>query len=245
MSASQAKVRTGIPGFDSIISGGFRKGRAIAMSGPPGSGKTTFGMQFLFYGAKDFDEPGVFVTLSQSPDEIRNDFKSFGWDAQKLIDDGKMIIIDARPFKMEEGFIALDESLYRGESLPFMHLTQLIMSSINRINAKRLVIDSLTVLGMQYSNNFYVRQGLQGMIQALEDQQCTSLLISEDGESGKTPVEWYVASGVILFHHVRKEDTMDRAIQVVKMRGIRHSEQIFPIKLSESGLQIIHPRLVQ
>jgi circadian clock protein KaiC len=145
---------------------------------------------------------------------------------------------------MEEGFIALDESLYRGETLPFMHLTQLILSSIKRINATRLVIDSLTVLGMQYTNNFYIRQGLQGMIHALEEQQFTSLLISEDGEAAKTPVEWYVASGIVLLHHVRKEDTMERAIQVVKMRGMRHSEQIFPIKLTESGLQILHPRLV-
>ena len=116
-------VRTGIPGFDTVLSGGFRPGKSIALSGPPGSGKTTFGMQFLYSGAKDFDEPGIFVTLSQSPTEIKNDFKSFGWDVQKLIDGGKMIIIDARPFKKKEGFIALDESLYQGEPLPFMHLT--------------------------------------------------------------------------------------------------------------------------
>jgi len=244
MGLSQVKIRTGIPGFDSIISGGFRQGKTIVLSGPPGSGKTTFGMQFLYTGAKDFDEPGIFVTLSQSPNEIRNDFKSFGWDIEKLIEEGRMIIIDARPFKMEEGFIALDESLYRGEALPFMHLTQLILSSIKRIGAKRLVIDSLTVLGMQYSNAFYVRQGLQGMIHVLEDQQCTSLLISEITDSTKTPVEWHVASGIVLLHYVRKEDTMDRAIQVMKMRGVRHSEEIFPIKLTESGLQIMHPRLM-
>jgi len=242
--ASQLKVRTGIPGFDSIISGGFRQGKTIVLSGPPGSGKTTFGLQFLYTGAKDFDEPGVFVTLSQSPEEIKNDFKSFGWDIQKLMGDGKMIIIDARPFKMEEGFIALDESLYRGESLPFMHLTQLILSSIKRIDARRLVIDSLTVLGMQYTNSFYIRQGLQGLIHVLEDQQCTSLLISETEHSEKTPVEWYVASGIVSLRYVRKEDTMERTIQVIKMRGVRHSEQIFPIKLTESGLQIMHPRLV-
>lgn len=244
MSTPQVKVRTGIPGFDSIISGGFRRGQAIVISGPPGSGKTTFGMQYIYCGAKDFDEPGVFVTLSQSPDEIRNNFKSFGWDIQKLIDDEKMIIIDARPFKMEEGFIALDESLYRGETLPFMHLTQLILSSLKRIDAKRLVIDSLTVLGVQYVNSFYIRQGLQGMIHTIEDRQCSSLLISEDGVGGKMPIEWYVASGVVLLHHVRKEDTMERAIQVVKMRGVKHSEQISPIKITESGLQIMHPRLM-
>lgn len=241
---TQIKVRTGIPGFDSIISGGFREGKSIVLSGPPGSGKTTFGMQFLYSGAKDFDEPGVFVTLSESPTEIKNNFKTYGWDIQKLVDEGRMLIIDARPFKMEEGFVALDESLYRGETLPFMHLTQLILSSIKRIEAKRLVVDSLTVLAMQYTNIFYARQGLQGMIHALEDQLCTSILISEYTENQKTPSEWYVASGIILLHHVRREDTMERAMQVIKMRGIRHSEQIFPIKLNESGLQVLHPRLV-
>jgi KaiC/GvpD/RAD55 family RecA-like ATPase len=238
------KVRTGIPGFDSIISGGFRQGRAIVLSGTPGSGKTTFGMQFLYYGAKDFDESGVFVTLSQSPKEIVNGFESFGWDVQKLFEEDKLIIVDARPFKTEDGFISLDESLYRGESLPFMHLTQLILSSLKRIDAKRLVIDSLTVLAMQYSNSFYIRQGLQGMVHALEDQHCTSVLISENAGDDKIPTEWNVASGIVLLHHVRKEDTMERAIQVIKMRGVKQSEQIFPIKLGESGLQIIHPRLV-
>ncbi|MGI0055922.1 MAG: ATPase domain-containing protein, partial [Nitrosarchaeum sp.] len=79
MDSSQVKVRTGIPGLDSIMSGGFREGRTIVLSGPTGSGKTTFGMQFLHSGAKDFDEPGVFVTLSESPREIKNDFRMFGW----------------------------------------------------------------------------------------------------------------------------------------------------------------------
>ncbi|MBI1829166.1 MAG: recombinase RecA [Thaumarchaeota archaeon] len=243
MDTSQIKIRTGIPGFDSIISGGFREGKTIVLSGPPGSGKTTFGMQFLQSGAKDFDEPGVFVTLSESPSEIKNDFKTYGWDIQKLVDEGKLLIIDARPFKMEEGFVALDESLYRGETLPFMHLTQLILSSIKRIDAKRIVVDSLTVLAMQYTNDFYTRQGLQGMIHALEDQRCTSLLISENIDPTKMPPEWYVSSGIVLLHHIRKADSMERSIQIIKMRGVRHNEQIFPIKLSESGLQVLHPRL--
>lgn len=244
MDSSQIKVRTGIPGLDSIVSGGFREGRTIVLSGPPGSGKTTFGMQFLYAGAKDFDEPGAFVTLSESPQEIKNDFRTFGWDIQKLVDQGKMLIIDARPFKMEEGFVALDESLYRGETLPFMHLTQLILSSIKRIEAKRLVVDSLTVLGMQYTNRFYARQGLQGMIHALEDQHCTSILTSESSDVSKTPPEWYAASGLILLNHIRREDAMERTIQVIKMRGLRHKEEVYPLKLGESGLHLMHPRVV-
>ena len=240
---NSVKVRTGIPGFDSIVSGGFRQGQTIVISGPVGSGKTTFGMQFLYAGAKDFDEPGIFITLSQSPSEIKNDFQSFGWDVQKMIEEGKIMIIDARPFKKEEGFIALDESLYRGEQLPFMHLTQLILSSIKRIGAKRLVIDSLSVLAMQYSDDFYIRQGLQGMVYALEDQHCTSVFLSEHEMSEKTPAEWHVTSGLVLIHHGRKGDAMERSIQVVKLRGIKHSEIIFPMKLNEFGLQILHPRV--
>jgi len=243
MELTYTKVRTGIPGFDTIISGGLREGRPIVVCGPPGSGKTTFGLQYLYSGAKDFDEPGVFVTLSQSAEEISKDCKQFGWDIQDLMAQGKLLIIDARPFKIQEGFVALDESLYRGESVPFEHLTQLILSGIKRIDAKRLVVDSLTVLGMQYSNNFYMRQGMQGLMQTLEDYKCTSVLITEQPYKDEIPVEWYVASGIVMMHHVRKEDTMERTIQVLKLRGVRHDDQIYPLKLAENGLSVLHPKL--
>ncbi len=244
METSDLKVRTGIPGFDPIISGGLKKGKTIILSGSPGSGKTTFGMQFLYSGVEYFDEPGIFVTLSQSAQDVINDFKSYGWEIQEHIDQGRMLIIDARPFKREAGFIAIDESLYRGEEYPFMHLTQLILSSIKRIGARRIVIDSLTTLGMQYANRFYVRLGLQGMIQALEDKQCTSILVSEGTDYIHPPEEWHVVSGVIFLHYTRKGETMQRAVQVFKMRGIRHSDRIYPIKLDENGIQILHPKLV-
>jgi len=243
MELTYTKVRTGIPGFDTIISGGLREGRPIVVCGPPGSGKTTFGLQYLYSGAKDFDEPGVFVTLSQSAEEISRDCKQFGWDIQDLMVQGKLLIIDARPFKIQEGFVALDESLYRGERVPFEHLTQLILSGIKRIDAKRLVVDSLTVLSMQYSNNFYMRQGMQGLMQSLEDHKCTSILVTEQPCKDEIPVEWYVASGIVMMQHVRKEDTMERTIQVLKLRGVRHDDQIYPLKLDENGLRVLHPKL--
>ena len=243
MELTYPKVRTGIPGFDTIISGGLREGRSIVVCGPPGSGKTTFGLQYLHSGAKDFDEPGVYVTLSQSAEEIAKDSKSFGWDMQELMKQGKLLLIDARPFKTENGIVALDESLYRGESVPFEHLTQLILSGIKRVDAKRLVVDSLTVLAMQYSNEFYMRQGMQGLVQALEDYNCTSLLITEQPQHEQIPIEWYVASGIIMMNHVRKQDTMERSIQVLKLRGVDHEDQIYPTKLESDGLRILHPKL--
>ncbi|MCV0392254.1 MAG: recombinase RecA [Nitrosopumilus sp.] len=244
MDSTYSKVKTGIPGLDSVISGGFKSGRSVSISGPPGSGKTTLGLQYLYSGAKDFGEPGVYITLSQNIDEIKNDCKSYGWDFDDLISKDKILMIDARPFKIQDDLIGKDDSLYRGEQLPFEHLTKLLLSSIKRVEAKRIVIDSVTILAMQYSDKFYVRQGLQGMIQALENFGVTSLILSEYSERDDYPVEWFVTSGIIHLRHTRKADTMERTIQVTKMRGIKHSEQIHPIDLDSNGLHLLHPRLM-
>ena len=244
MDSTYSKVKTGIPGLDSVISGGMNSGRAVTISGPPGSGKTTFGLQYLYSGATDFDEPGVYITMAQNIEEIKNDCKSYGWDFDNLISQDKILMIDARPFKIQGDTIGKDDSLYRGEQLPFEHLTKLLLSSIKRIGAKRIVIDSMTILAMQYHDKFYMRQGLQGMLQALENFGVTSLLLSEYSEKDDVPIEWFVTSGIIQLRHTRVEDTMERTIQIMKMRGIKHSEQIHPINLDSDGLHLLHPRLM-
>ena len=244
MESSYSKVKTGIPGLDTIISGGMKAGRSVTVSGPPGSGKTTFGLQYLYSGARDFDEPGVYITLSQNIPEIKNDCVSFGWDFDNLISDDKILMVDARPFKIKDELIGKDDSLYRGEQLPFEHLTKLILSSIKRIDAKRVVIDSVTILSLQYSDKFSIRQGLQAMVQALESFGVTSLILSENSEHNEIPLEWFVTSGIIQLRHSRSGDTMERTIQVTKMRGVKHSEQIHPVEFDSDGMHLLHPRLL-
>ncbi|AJW70881.1 RAD55 family ATPase [Nitrosopumilus adriaticus] len=244
MESTYSKVKTGIPGLDTIISGGMKAGRSVTVTGPPGSGKTTFGLQYLYSGARDFDESGVYVTLSQNIPEIKNDCISFGWDFDNLITEDKILMVDARPFKIKDELIGKDDSLYRGEQLPFEHLTKLILSSIKRIDAKRVVIDSVTILSLQYSDKFSMRQGLQAMVQALENFGVTSLILSENSEHNEIPLEWFVTSGIIQLRHSRSGDTMERTIQVTKMRGVKHSEQIHPVEFNSDGMHLLHPRLL-
>ncbi len=229
-------VKTGIPGFDSTLSVGLKKNSSVVVSGPPGSGKTTFGLQFIYSGAKEFDEPGVYISLSQSIDEIKNDCRTFGWDIDDLVAKEKILMIDLRPFKIKDEVNGRDDSLYRGEEMPFKHMTKFILNSIKKIKAKRIVIDSISILGMQYLDKFYMRQGLQGMIQSLENFDVTSLLISEFSENSEVPLEWFVTSGIILLDNLIIDKKMRRTIKITKLRGMEHSEQVHSLELGCNGL---------
>ncbi|MFQ5475863.1 MAG: RAD55 family ATPase [Nitrosopumilus sp.] len=231
-------VKTGIPGFDSTLSVGLKKNSSVVVSGPPGSGKTTFGLQFIYFGAREFDEPGVYISLSQSVDEIKNDCKTFGWNIDDLMKKGKILMIDLRPFKIQDEVIGRDDSFYRGEQIPFEHLTKFILNSIKKIKAKRIVIDSISILGMQYSDKLHMRQGLQGMIQSLENFEVTSLLISEFSENNQVPSEWFVTSGIIQLDNQIIDNKMRRTIKITKLRGIEHSEQVHSLELRSNGLYV-------
>ncbi len=152
------------------------------------------------------------------------------------------MIIDARPFKVNDDSFESGDVLYDSEPFPFTHLTQLILQGIKKIHAKRLVVDSLSVLSIQYSNQFNTRQGIQKMINSLDERKCTSIFISENLDS-RTPPEWYAASGIVILNHVQKTNTMERSIQVIKMRGTKHSEQVYPIRFNENGYHVLHPML--
>lgn len=231
-------VKTGIPGFDSTLSVGLKKNSSVVVSGPPGSGKTTFGLQFIYSGAKEFDEPGVYISLSQSINEIKNDCRSFGWDVDSLIAKEKILMIDLRPFKIKDKVIEKDYSLYRGEEIPFEHVTKFILNCIKKIKAKRIVIDSISILGAQYSDKFYMRKGLQQMIQSFENFDVTTLLISEFSENNETPIEWFVTSGVIQLDNQIIDNKMRRTIKITKLRGIKHSEKVHSLEISSNGLYV-------
>ena len=91
------RVEVGIPGFDSLALGGLPRGRTTLLAGGTGTGKTVFGLQFLASGAREFGEPGVLVTFAERADDLIANSESFGLDVRGLVDDGRLVIVDATP----------------------------------------------------------------------------------------------------------------------------------------------------
>src|SRR4051795_10705508 len=100
---SAPRLKTGIPGFDSITHGGVSKGRATLVVGTSGTGKTIFGLQFLAAGARDFGERGVLVTFEEVPEDLVKNAESFGWGLTDLVSDDSFAVVDASPDPDEAG----------------------------------------------------------------------------------------------------------------------------------------------
>jgi KaiC/GvpD/RAD55 family RecA-like ATPase len=94
-------VSTGIPGVDEVLGGvGIPQGHTVLISGGPGSGKTTFAIQFLYKGATEHGEPGVYITLDEEPEDIKKNMSHFGWDLEELERGKKLIFINVSPVRV-------------------------------------------------------------------------------------------------------------------------------------------------
>jgi len=163
------KVATGIVGFDEIAHGGIPKGRTSLLAGTSGSGKTIFAMQFLVGGVKN-QEPAVFVTFEETPEDIIKNMKGFGWDLQKMIDEGKFLFVDASPSE--------DETIEVGQFDLGAFLAR-ILHAIEKIDAKRVALDSVSALFPRYNDQAIIRRELYKITAKLKEKGVTAILTAE------------------------------------------------------------------
>lgn len=234
------RVKTGIAGLDGLIEGGLPEGRSILVSGGCGTGKTIFCMEYIYRGAKDFSEPGVYVTLDERPNLIREDVLRFGWDLKKLEEQNMIQIVDGSIAKL--GMPSEEEFSLPVTGFDVDKLLLEVMRVIKRIGAKRVVIDSIPALGFNFDDENEIRKAILKLSYMLMRSGVTSMLTSEIQEGtnrfGKYGVEEYVVDGVIVLHYMGVGTQSNRIMHIRKMRATKHSEDLHPMEITDNGIKV-------
>jgi KaiC/GvpD/RAD55 family RecA-like ATPase len=241
------RASTGIGGLDELLGGGIPKGRCVLVVGSPGSGKTTLAMQFLRHGAVN-EESGLYVTMDESPDQIKEDLSSFRWDLDKLEREGKLFFIDATPVRRirtrtvgygEHGMLSEAATVF--PELTLKDLIRTINKVVEEEKIQRIVVDPVTSLVLRYEKPSTRRRAMLMLFDALEATECSSLIITELRTAmldRAFQLEEFLSQGVILLHTILREDSIIRAIQIEKMRGIPHDVQLRPYQITAEGIQV-------
>ena len=234
------RAQTGIPGLDELIEGGFPRGRCILLCGGPGTGKTMFCLQYLYHGAVDHGEPGIFVTMEETLDHLKAESLRFGWDLEKLMEKNLLEIIDVSPVGSPstkfEGLTFLGSKEFR-----LGVLTKIIQNKSREIGAKRIAVDPLTALGFEAPDSFQQRRGLLELFRSLAATGATSLVTSEMRHEGYIrgfQIEEYLSHGVIIFYNIQRGAEVISAIQIEKMRQTDHDRNLRIYKIGENGITI-------
>jgi circadian clock protein KaiC len=231
------KVRTGIPGFDTVAAGGLPKGRVTLVAGTAGSGKTVFANQFLVEALHhDPKAGGVFVTFEDSPEDIRTNMRSFGWDIAAWEKEGRWAFVDASP-RASEGMVVVGE--YDLEAL-----VARIQSAVKRVGAQRVSIDSINALFAMFPDNVVLRGELFRIVTALKTIDVTTVMTAERiedyGRITRFGMEEFVADNVVILRHVLEAERRRRTVEILKFRGGSHQNGEFPFTLGrEQGVVVI------
>lgn len=236
-------ILTGIPGVDKILADkGIPKGHTILVNGGPGSGKTTFAIQFLYVGVTQYGEPGVYVTLDEEPDDIKENMAAFGWDLKKLEDENKLKFINVSPVRVAPsegaGLIQIGMKEFR-----LIKLLEAIKQGVKEVNAKRIVVDPITMFTLQFPDEIERIYAMRDLLRDLRSTDCTNLLISElkgTGWEREHQFEEYLTQGVILLRTFLSGTKLVRVFQIVKMRGLAIDNQPRPYDISATGIEV-HP----
>lgn len=235
MTAPLARLSTGIAGLDDILGGGLTPQRVYLVEGSPGAGKTTLGLQFLLEGAAQ-SESGVYITLSETTDELTAVAHSHGWSL-----DGLSI------FELA-GDTALDldsqQSIFHPSEVELGETTRNVMDHVDRTRPSRVVFDSLSEMRLLAQNPLRYRRQILALKQFFAARACTVLLL-DDKTGGATDQHLHsIAHGVISLDQIAKEFGSERRrISIIKMRGMKFRGGFHDYILDTGGITIF-PRLV-
>jgi circadian clock protein KaiC len=230
--AQLLKAATGIDGLDAITEGGLPAGRPTLLCGAVGCGKTLFGVTFLVEGALRFEEPGVLMSFEERPEDIYANVESLGYNLPSLIASKKLVVDQV---KIERGETE-ESGAYDLEGL-FVRLGY----AIDRIGAKRVVLDTIENLFAGLSDSTILRSELRRLFAWLKEKGVTAIITGERGEGQLTRhgLEEYVSDCVILLDNRVQNTITTRFLRVMKYRGSTHGTNEYPFLIDDKGISVL------
>ncbi len=225
------RLTTGIPGLDSMLGGGLLESSAVLVSGAPGVGKTTLGLQYLVTGANN-GQPGLLVTFEEFPITLIRDAKSLGWDLRALEAEGKLHLLFTSPEVFIKSLQSLDSPL---------------SETIRAIAPRRAVLDSMAHFQRFTSNRVELRHIYNTLVNGLKREGMTSLLLDETAHLVEPQSRYYMGAlpflvdAIVLMRYVEVDSAMQRAIAILKMRGSAHAREIRSFSIGQGGIQVGEP----
>jgi circadian clock protein KaiC len=232
------RTSTGVPGLDELIEGGFPANRAMLVCGGTGTGKTTFGLQFIHEGLQR-GEAGTFVSVDEKPRHLLEDAASLGLQLEASAALGTLAILDASPY-----FTATRGKTWSRSGLDAREVSSDLTQQVRKTSARRLVIDPITSLVPPDLDRLRAADYLRSLIQSLEDNLgCTILFtapLSRHDPQGACEAARYLSSGILELRLRRGENQRARTLCIRKMRGSQFGLSEYPFRIERgTGLTIV------
>lgn len=226
---------TGIEGLDAILGGGLPSNHLYLIEGEPGAGKTTLGLQFLLAGAAK-GEAGMYITLSETAEELRGVAASHGWDLEG-IEIFELGGLEGR--EVEEGY-----TIFHPAEVELQQTVDTVFEAVEKREPKRLVFDSLSEMRMLAREPLRFRRQILGIKQFFAGRDCTVLML-DDKTAPEGDLQLHsLAHGVILLEHVALDYGSERRrLQVTKVRGLRFRGGYHDFRLKTGGVEV-YPRIL-
>jgi len=225
-------IRTGIMGMDELLRGGFRRNLSILVTGSPGTFKTLMALQFIYYGARDYNEKGIFITTEESISDIRGYAKTLEMDIDAYEKKGIISLIEKSVSTLKGGLVSADSML----------------QIIKKNKIKRIALDSIVLFKYLYpaddKSEVEFRRHVLLFTHRLKKAGVTFMAVSEKSITNIDRIQYseldFVFDALIMTARARKGAYFERIMSVIKVRGQEHSMDIYPMSIGKGGVSILN-----
>jgi circadian clock protein KaiC len=229
-------VSTGIPGLDDVLNGGLPRGHLYLIEGDPGTGKTTVALQFLLEGLR-LGEPGLYVTLSESKQELEGVAESHGWSLANLP------IYEMAPLQDEIDPEA-QYTIFHPSDVELSDTISSVLKQVDSISPQRVVFDSLSELRMLARDSLRYRRQILALKRYFAGRKCTVILLDDRTAAGDDLQLQSIAHGVLMMQSLERDFGIKRRrLEVRKLRGSKFREGFHDYSI-ETGQVVVYPRLI-